>query len=127
MSGRQAFISHSHTDKPFAELLARTLRKSDLAAWIDMDKILVGENIIDAVGHGLTNTDLLVFIISNASLQSEWCKREVGFIAHREIIETRVLIVPIVIDETPITDLPWHLQGRRVLRVTPDGRARGGR
>jgi len=120
MNGSFAFISHSHTDKAFAELLAKSLREADLSAWIDNEKILVGETILDGIGHGLTTTDVLIFVISKTSLKSEWCKRELDFVTHREINEKRILIVPVIIDDTAHADLPWHLQTRNSLRVQPN-------
>ncbi len=122
MNRSQTFISHSHRDKEFAQLLAERLRELDLSAWLDSEKIHVGDDILEHVGRGLATTDLLIFIISEASLQSEWCKRELNFVANREITEKKILIVPIVIDDTPITDLPWHLQGRSVAHVSADAK-----
>jgi hypothetical protein len=120
MNASHAFISHAHADSAFANLLTETLRAADLSAWIDKDNILVGDTILDGVGTGLKTTDLLIFIISRASLQSEWCRREVNFVAQREITEKRVLIVPVIIDDVLNSDLPWHLQGRHTLRVPPN-------
>jgi hypothetical protein len=66
------FISHSSADKSFAQMIAARLREHDLDAWIDNDKILAGDNILESIGGGLTTMDLLVFIVSQASLNSPW-------------------------------------------------------
>jgi hypothetical protein len=119
MKTTHIFISHSHYDRAIADLIANRLRETDLSAWIDREQILVGDDILERLGDGLRTTDLLIFVISRVSLDSEWCKRELAFVAHREITEKKILIVPIVVDDTQITDLPWYLRGRNISRVTP--------
>jgi TIR domain len=115
----RVFISHSHNDEAIAHQIAARLRRKNLSPWIDADQVLVGDDILERIGSGLTTSDLLVFIISKESLDSEWCKRELAFVAHREIKERKILVVPVIIDDAQIADLPWFLQTRNISRVDP--------
>ena len=114
------FISHSSTDKPFATDVVQALEASDLASWIDKERIRVGTDILEELGRGLTSMDLFVLIISEAAVNSGWVKREVTYAAYREITEKKALILPFIIDQTKVTDLPWHIQTRNVATIAPD-------
>lgn len=114
------FISHSSTDKVFATAVVQALKASDLAPWIDKERIQVGTDILEELGKGLTSMNLFVLIISSAAVKSGWVQREITYAAYREITEKRALILPFIIDQTRVTDLPWHIQTRNVATITPD-------
>jgi hypothetical protein len=120
MPKASVFISHSNSDKEFATAVAEALRASDLVPWIDKERIHVGTDILDELGKGLTAMDLFVLIVSCAAVESGWVKKEIGYAAYREIMEKKVLILPFIIDETKVTDLPWHVQNRNVAAITAD-------
>ena len=114
------FISHSSADAPFAVSLVEALRESDLVPWIDKERILVGRSIIEEIGKGLTTMDLFVLIVSDTAMKSGWVQKEADYAAYREVAEKRALILPFVIDNTKVTDLPWHIQIRNVATITPN-------
>jgi hypothetical protein len=120
MNEYRVFISHSSKDKEFANLAVRELRSSSVAPWIDNEQIITGDDIFERLGQGLQTMDVLVFIISRAALESEWIKREVRYAAGREVEEKRALVLPFIIDDTPINALDWFLRHRNVSRVNPD-------
>ena len=120
MAKASVFISHSSNDKEFAIDVVARLRVPDLAPWIDKERIHVGADILDELGKGLTAMDLFVLILSNAAVESGWVKKEVAFAAYREIMEKKVLVMPFIIDQTKVTDLPWYIQNRNVATITPD-------
>jgi hypothetical protein len=116
----RVFVSHCSGNKPFARLLYEALQRLEVQPWIDENEIYVGENILDRLGEGLRQMDVLIFVISKEALASEWVNREVKFAARREIIERRVMIQPFIIDDTAIDDLPWFLQDRNISRIHAD-------
>ncbi|HUJ09578.1 MAG TPA: toll/interleukin-1 receptor domain-containing protein [Verrucomicrobiae bacterium] len=107
MKSSRIFISHSSQDRKFAGLVATALRSPDMAPWIDTEQIVTGDDIFDRLGQELQAMDVLVFLVSEAALASEWVSREVKFAAKREITEKRILLLPFIIDDTPIDALPW--------------------
>jgi hypothetical protein len=114
------FISHSSLDKEFAHSVANELRKPAMAPWIDRQEIVAGDDIIDRLGEGLRSMDVLLFLISRASLESGWANLELKYAIRREISEKRVLVMPFIIDDTPLVELPWFLAHKSVLRTTKD-------
>jgi len=120
MKPGRVFISHSSQDKEFADLVVPQLRSPDMAPWIDSEQIIAGDDIFDQLGQGLQSMDTLVFLVSAASLESEWVALEVKYAVKREITERRVLVQPFIIDDTPTTALPWFLTHRGVSRIAAD-------
>ena len=120
LKANRIFISHSGQDKAFAILVAERLSASDMDAWIDTQRILVGDDILAQIGDGLATMDLLILIVSRAALRSEWVKRELAYATTREVYKTETLILPFIIDQTEIADLPWQIATRNCRRVAPD-------
>jgi TIR domain-containing protein len=116
----RVFISHSSVDKPFARRVVEALNTPDAQAWIDEKEIYVGEDILDRLGEGLEKMDAFVILISKYALESGWVNKEVKFAAIREIAERKALILPFIIDDTRITDLPWFLREKHCLHITAD-------
>jgi len=103
------FISYSHKDKLFAKRLAKDLRKFGHTAWIDEENVLIGDSLIEKICDGIDYVDFVAVIISKASLNSEWAKKELELAGHRELKETRVVILPILLDDV---ELPKYLVGK---------------
>lgn len=120
MKPTRVFISHSSQDKDFARLVVEELRRPDMAPWIDSEQVVAGDDILDQLGHGLQSMDVLVFLVSNASLLSRWVELELKYAVTREIDEKRALVQPFIIDDVPKQDVPWFLAHRNLARVTPD-------
>jgi len=91
-----------------------------MAPWIDSEQIVTGDDIFDRLGQGLQSMDVMVFLVSKASLESEWVKREVKYAIKKEIIERRLLVLPFIIDDTPTDALPWFLSSRNVSHGAAD-------
>lgn len=123
MKPSRIFISHSSLDKAFVQSVVASLRTSDMSPWIDREQIITGDDIFDQLEDGLRSMDVLIFLISQSSLESGWVDREVKFAAEREIKEKRILIFPFIIDGTPIDALPWFLNHRHAPHI---GQNRGG-
>jgi hypothetical protein len=104
------FLSHSHSDKTFAYRLAAKLRRHGHIVWIDEAEILVGDSLVEKIREGLDKVDYILAILSKASVQSEWVKKELDIAINREIGAKRVIVIPILIEEV---ELPGFLMGKR--------------
>jgi len=114
------FISHSGSDKAFANLVAKRLSEAELDTWVDTKDIWVGSDILRQIGDGLATMDLLILIVSQAALQSGWVEREIAYATMREIDKAETLILPFIVDQTPFSDLPWYIHSRHARRILPD-------
>ncbi len=114
------FISHSGQDKGIAGLIAARLRETNMSPWIDTQEILAGDDILARIGDGLATMDLLILIVSQQSLRSQWVQRELAYASTKEVERKEALILPFIVDDTAIADLPWHIASRNARRITAD-------
>jgi hypothetical protein len=96
------FISYSHQDKEFVEKLAAHLVKNNAHVWVDTWELNVGDSIIFKVQEAIQSASALLVVLSNASVQSEWCKKELSAGLMRELEEKKVLVLPIRLDDCEI-------------------------
>jgi allophanate hydrolase subunit 1 len=96
------FVSYSRTDKVFATRLARQLVKHKANIWIDQWELRVGDSLIDRVQEAIQGASALLVILSKASVESEWCKKELSSGLIRELEEKRVVILPVLMEDCKI-------------------------
>ncbi len=96
------FISYSHSDRTFASRLATRLAKNNAHVWIDSWELNVGDSLIDRIQNAIQNAGALLVILSKASVESEWCKKELNAALVRELEEKRVIVLPVLKEECSI-------------------------
>ncbi|HSC80798.1 MAG TPA: toll/interleukin-1 receptor domain-containing protein [Chitinolyticbacter sp.] len=96
------FISYSHEDKDFVDQFAGQLVLNKARVWIDRWELKVGDSILQRVQSALTDASALIVVLSRASTESEWCKKEITAGLVRELSEKKVLILPVLIDDCEI-------------------------
>jgi hypothetical protein len=87
------FISYSRKDIAFARLIQESLQANDLDAWIDWDRIPVGEKWWLEICQAIENANVFMFIISKTSIGSSVCKDEIN-----HAIKNNKRIIPIIVD-----------------------------
>jgi hypothetical protein len=102
MKTRGVFLSHSSPDKPFARFLARDLQRYGVRVWIDEAEIKVGESLIDKISEGIEETEHLLVVLSAASVDSGWVRREVNVALTREINGRRVQVLPCLLSDCKV-------------------------
>lgn len=70
------FISYSRTDFTFASQLANQLIAMGLDVFLDVDDIHAGADWSDVIQQGLETSELMLLIVSPASMQSQQVARE---------------------------------------------------
>ncbi|MGA3027220.1 MAG: toll/interleukin-1 receptor domain-containing protein [Bryobacteraceae bacterium] len=96
------FISYSHADSEFATNLALQLVKHKAIVWIDQWELHVGDSLITKVQEAIQGASALLVILSKASVDSEWCKKELSSGMIRELEEKRVVILPVLMEDCSI-------------------------
>lgn len=96
------FISYSHQDQEFVSRLATHLVKHNTHVWVDTWELNVGDSIITKVQEAIQSASALLVVLSEASVQSEWCKKELSAGLMRELEEKRVLVLPLRLDDCEI-------------------------
>lgn len=96
------FISYSHADRRLAEKLGAHLVKHKANVWIDRWELRVGDSLIQRIQEAIQDADALIVLLSNASVSSEWCKKELSAGLVRELEERRVVVLPAILDDCQI-------------------------
>ena len=78
------FISYSHRDKGFARELYDNLQQHDIRCWLDEKNIDPGEDIAEALEHGIRTSEKVLLCCSKGSLRSWWVDNEIGITFARE-------------------------------------------
>lgn len=71
------FISYSHKNVKFAELLYSRMQKANLRVWFAPKDIKGGEKIHEEIYNAIQLYDKLLLVISKESMESEWVKTEI--------------------------------------------------
>jgi len=72
-----AFISYSHEDKAFAQLLHDRLQSQGIRCWLDEHQLLPGDDIYEGIDRGIRLWDKVLLCASRASLTSWWVDSEI--------------------------------------------------
>lgn len=110
----QAFISYSHKDRPFALALHEQLVAQEVDAFIDEVDIEIGESLIRKVSDAIVEGDFVVALITEHSVNSEWCRKELSIAVTDGINNKRVKVLPIVFGGV---EPPRELSDVKQLRV----------
>lgn len=93
-----AFISYSHQDSAFVFSMVRKLADLGYRIWLDTN-LEFGEDFTKRIVHKINHCAQFVYIMSAHSEESDYCSREAMF-----AINKHKKLLPIHIDQTPITD-----------------------
>lgn len=113
------FLSHTHKDKGFVRKLGNDLRRHGVRVWIDEAEIRLGDSLIERIRDGIDAMDYLAVVLTPASVQSEWVKREVDVAMNHEVEGKRVVVLPIVLEQCM---LPGFLKGKLYADFTSPSR-----
>ncbi len=97
------FISYSRKDISKAKKIKEEIEKiTSASCWMDLDGIESGSQFEDVIISAIDNARLVIFLLSENSMQSKWTKDEV-----RYAYEIRKKIIPVNIDNC--TPSGWFL------------------
>lgn len=96
------FISYSHADAAFVNILAANLVKRNACVWVDTWELNVGDSILNKVQQAIQDSSALLVVLSKASVASEWCRKELNAGLMRELDEKRVVVLPVLVDDCEI-------------------------
>jgi TIR domain len=122
---RIVFISYSHKDSEFVNSFAAALLAYDLQIWKDSKDLAIGSNIPKSIYAGIKGASHFCCIISASSVKSAWVEEELSFAKVRQLNDSGLQIIPVLIDEVEIPDyvqayLSAHLESRDVSIANPE-------
>lgn len=122
----QIFISHSSIDKTTIEenFLSNFQKEMNLnipiKIWYDKDSIKAGDKFVSKVETGLNSTRMLLFFLSDNSLNSGWVKHEWETELEKEISEEKVKVICIKIDNNNYNNIPNQLKAKKAIGYKGD-------
>lgn len=112
----KAFVSHSSTDKPLVEEVARAV---SAARWeIDSHTFDAGKYSAGEITAALGRSDLFVLIASAHSMGSEWVKSELDIAQHLLFAGKLGGVVAFIVDGTQAEQLPDWLRMHVFIRTS---------
>lgn len=105
MSQLRVFVSHSSSDKAFADALVRALRQAGADVWYDEHNLGAGQLLTD-IQRELGTRLAFVVVLSKAALASEWVGYECQWAWNLYRREPQRIILPVV--ATPITSTDFN-------------------
>lgn len=96
------FLSHSARDKAFTRKLAERLVQAGIKVWLDEAEMNIGDSLLMRISAAIENTDFVAVVLSHSSAQSSWVQSELQMAMTRELADSRVRVLPIVIEPCEI-------------------------
>jgi TIR domain len=115
------FLSHDDKDKSFADWLYSKLRSADLTVWYDKNEILVGDAITTRIAEGLQGSELLIVVISQRAMKSNWMKAVLESKILQQLQGQDVPILPLTLDNTNTEAVSFFLKGIKWIRFPRKG------
>ena len=107
------FITYSHQDKDakdkLIECLAVMRQKDLITTWHD-NEILPGDKWREAISNNLTDSDILLYLVSASSLASKNCNKELG-----DALGSEIRVIPIILESCD-----WQNHQLRDNQALPD-------
>jgi hypothetical protein len=113
------FISYSHADRDAVNKIAKRFQADNINYWLDDKDILVGEVIDKAISKGIQNNALFLVVLSPTSIKSKWVEREFDEASYEEI-EGKKIILPIVVNGLPASDIPARIRRKLYVSLSDD-------
>jgi hypothetical protein len=114
----KVFISYSRWDEEFARKLVADLRTEGfLDPWLDVADIKLGDRWETKIEEAITSAELMLVLLSSASVKSQWVIREAELAASKG----KGRVIPVIIDEGAKSAVPLVLKQIQWLDLsTPD-------
>lgn len=98
-------VSHSPGDEGTASRLAKGLDAMGYRAWLNEWVFSAGDSIVERLKKGAHAGDVLLVVLSAASLQSRWVNQELNSDLMRALDGQNVLVIPVVSENCDVPTL----------------------
>lgn len=89
----EVFISYSRSDYQKVRKIKETIdREVGIECWMDLDGIESDQQFVDVIINAINRHDTILFMMSEASMKSNWALRELAFAEkkHKRIVLVRL-------------------------------------
>lgn len=114
----ELFLSYSDADRDFASEIGHVLETHGVPFWFSRRNIRGGQQWHDEIGAALARCDWFLVILSPASVESMWVRRELLYALREPRYDTR--IVPVLYKPCEYQRLSWTLDLRQFVDFSHD-------
>lgn len=118
MRPSEIFLSHASADRQLADRLVGTLRRHNLSVWYSPTEIVGAQQWHDEIGAALDRCDWFVVLLTPASVESMWVKRELLFALQQNRYANH--IVPLLVEPCDYGRLSWVLPSLQIVDMQVD-------
>jgi hypothetical protein len=93
------FISYSWDDSKFVDKLHDHLTREGVNVWLDRHEMLAGD-IQKQVHRAIRSNDVVVLVLSESSIESDWVENELDMARKKEKEEKRDVLCPVSLDDS---------------------------
>jgi len=101
------FLSYGPDDRKAAIAIARYLQAKGLRVFFDQDALVAGQDFESSIGDAISNAQVVVVLLSSRSKRSTWVQKDLA-----QALETKQLVVPVLLDEGAKENWVWPLLSR---------------
>jgi HJR/Mrr/RecB family endonuclease len=109
------FVSHASTDKAVAREVADALRTAGVKVWLDSWEFEQGDSIADLLNKSLAACDILLVLLSPASVRSRWVQSELASALEGELHSRSITVVGALVKNC---EIPVALSNRLYFDLT---------
>jgi hypothetical protein len=112
------FLSHRSRDKALVREFKGML-PSFLHAWLDEDSLIWGESFpVELKTTIQSGVDFLIIFLDKDALHSKWVRQELDWALQREKELKRIFVLPILLEDIALGNLPPGFSERLFLRLS---------
>jgi division/cell wall cluster transcriptional repressor MraZ len=111
------FVSYSSKDKEYVGRIISSLEEKGSELWVDYNELLPGDSLIASIQNAISKSPWFIVVLSENSIDSEWCKKELYQALNEEIDRKEVFVIPVVIDDCRI---PNFIKDKVYADLRPD-------
>ena len=113
----KVFISHVGKDEALARGVAKALRGEKLEVWLPSEQIYPGDNWAEKISRGLQECDAMVALLTPGAPRGGNVELDMGFALGGK--QYRQRLIPVLVGDTPIEEMPWILKNFHYVRWDP--------
>lgn len=93
------FLSYNHKDKEMVHEIARRLEELKFHVWLDEWDLKIGDSLFERISESINQVDFLAAFISENSLNSPWCQKELSLAMAGEVSTKAITVLPVLLDD----------------------------
>ena len=109
----EVMLSYAEKDRATMEKIRASLRREGITVWTNTTDIQTGEDFVDSIKQGIQKADNLVYLLSDNSIESSYCQRELDLAVY---LNKR--IIPLLVQKTDNLELPSCLENLQYIDFT---------